>query len=145
LSSRELYRSSGRRLSAKLVPTFADRGVSRGQRNGSPRPDSRLSRPDTGQHKHRMNAHKHPCLEWDSNTCRKTPRTNFGASVLKLATWRLCHCWIIKPMFRSCKWLYVPSPFTVSLSYAKKTHNLTMFQQLQSMQVESEGFLRGTN
>jgi hypothetical protein len=24
------------RLSAKLVPTFADRGVSRGQRNGSP-------------------------------------------------------------------------------------------------------------
>ena len=25
-------------LSAKLVPTFADRGVSRGQRNGSPRP-----------------------------------------------------------------------------------------------------------
>jgi len=23
---------------AKLVPTFADRGVSRGQRNGSPRP-----------------------------------------------------------------------------------------------------------
>jgi len=29
---------SGRRRSAKLVPTFADRGVSRGQRNGSPRP-----------------------------------------------------------------------------------------------------------
>jgi hypothetical protein len=26
------------RLSAKLVETFADRGVSRGQRNGSPRP-----------------------------------------------------------------------------------------------------------
>ena len=24
--------------SAKLVPTFADRGVSRGQRNGSPQP-----------------------------------------------------------------------------------------------------------
>jgi hypothetical protein len=21
----------------------------------------------TGQHKHRINAHKHPCLEWDSN------------------------------------------------------------------------------
>ena len=34
----ELYRQSGRRRSAKLVPTFADRGVSRGQRNGSPRP-----------------------------------------------------------------------------------------------------------
>ena len=33
-----LYRQSGRRRSAKLVPTFADRGVSRGQRNGSPRP-----------------------------------------------------------------------------------------------------------
>ena len=28
-------RQSGRRRSAKLVPTFADRGVSRGQRNGS--------------------------------------------------------------------------------------------------------------
>jgi hypothetical protein len=34
----ELYRQSGRRRLAKLVPTFADRGVSRGQRNGSPRP-----------------------------------------------------------------------------------------------------------
>ena len=31
-------RQSGRRRSAKLVPTFADRGVSRGQRNGSQRP-----------------------------------------------------------------------------------------------------------
>ena len=31
-------RQSARRRSAKLVPTFADRGVSRGQRNGSPRP-----------------------------------------------------------------------------------------------------------
>ena len=29
---------SGRRRSAKLVPTFADRGASRGQSNGSPRP-----------------------------------------------------------------------------------------------------------
>ena len=33
-----LGQQSGRRRSAKLVPTFADRGVSRGQRNGSPRP-----------------------------------------------------------------------------------------------------------
>jgi len=34
-----LGRQSGRRrLSAKLVPTFSDRVVSRGQRNGSPRP-----------------------------------------------------------------------------------------------------------
>ena len=33
-----LGRKSGRRRSAKLVPAFADRGVSRGQRNGSPRP-----------------------------------------------------------------------------------------------------------
>jgi hypothetical protein len=33
-----LGRQSGRRRSAKLVPTFANRGVSRGQRNGSPRP-----------------------------------------------------------------------------------------------------------
>ena len=32
-----LGRQSGRRRSAKLVPTFGDRGVSRGQRNGSPR------------------------------------------------------------------------------------------------------------
>ena len=31
-------RQSGRRRSAKLVPTFADGGVSRGLRNGSPRP-----------------------------------------------------------------------------------------------------------
>ena len=37
-SASELYRQSGRRRSPNLVPTFADRGVSRGQRNGSPRP-----------------------------------------------------------------------------------------------------------
>ena len=37
-SASELYRQSGRRQSANLVPTFADRGMSRGQRNGSPRP-----------------------------------------------------------------------------------------------------------
>ena len=37
-SACELYRQGGRRRSAKLVPTFADRGVSRGQRNGSPQP-----------------------------------------------------------------------------------------------------------
>jgi hypothetical protein len=35
-SASELYRQSGHRR-AKLVPTFADRGVSRGQRNESPR------------------------------------------------------------------------------------------------------------
>jgi hypothetical protein len=34
----ELYRPSDRRLSAKLLPNFADRMVSRGQRNGSLRP-----------------------------------------------------------------------------------------------------------
>jgi hypothetical protein len=39
----ELYRPSDRRLSAKLVSTFADRGVSR---NGSPWPYCRLSRPE---------------------------------------------------------------------------------------------------
>jgi hypothetical protein len=33
-------------MSAKLVPTFADRGVWRGQRNGFPRPYSRFSRPE---------------------------------------------------------------------------------------------------
>ena len=37
-SASEPYRQSGRRRSAKLVPTFADRGVSRGQRNGTPQP-----------------------------------------------------------------------------------------------------------
>jgi hypothetical protein len=44
-SSSELYRSSDRLLSAKLTPTFAYR-VSRGQRDGSPRPNSRLSTPE---------------------------------------------------------------------------------------------------
>jgi hypothetical protein len=33
-------------LSAKLVPTFTDRGVSRGQRDGSLQPYSRISRPE---------------------------------------------------------------------------------------------------
>jgi hypothetical protein len=35
-SASELYRPSERHLSAKLVPTFADRGVSRSKRGGSP-------------------------------------------------------------------------------------------------------------
>jgi hypothetical protein len=35
-SMRELYRPRDRRLSAKLVPNFADRRVSRSQRGGSP-------------------------------------------------------------------------------------------------------------
>jgi hypothetical protein len=34
-STNELYRPSDRRLLAKLVPTLADRGVSRSQRGGS--------------------------------------------------------------------------------------------------------------
>jgi hypothetical protein len=34
----ELYRLSDRSFSEKFVPTFADRGVSRGQRGGSLRP-----------------------------------------------------------------------------------------------------------
>jgi hypothetical protein len=44
----ELYWPSDRRLSAKLMPTFADRGchVVSGQCDGSLRPYSRLSRPD---------------------------------------------------------------------------------------------------
>jgi hypothetical protein len=37
-SESELYRPSDRRLSAKLVPTFADKGVPRGERDGSLRP-----------------------------------------------------------------------------------------------------------
>jgi hypothetical protein len=44
-STRELYRPSGRHSSAKLVPTFVDRGVSRGQRTGS-HVRFRLSRPE---------------------------------------------------------------------------------------------------
>jgi hypothetical protein len=43
-SASEPYRLNDRRLSAKLVPTFADRGVPRGQRDGSLLPYSRLSR-----------------------------------------------------------------------------------------------------
>jgi hypothetical protein len=35
-SANELYLPSDRRVSAKLVPGFADRGVSRGQRGRSP-------------------------------------------------------------------------------------------------------------
>jgi hypothetical protein len=45
-SESELYRPSDRRLSAKLEPTFADRGVSRSQSGGSLRRYSRLSRPE---------------------------------------------------------------------------------------------------
>jgi hypothetical protein len=41
-STSEIYRSSDRRLLAKLVPIFA----ARGQRDGSLRPYSRFSRPD---------------------------------------------------------------------------------------------------
>jgi hypothetical protein len=36
-SASELYRPSNRRLTAKLVPTFADRGVSRSQSRGFPK------------------------------------------------------------------------------------------------------------
>jgi hypothetical protein len=39
----ELCRPSGRHLSAKLVPTFANRGVSHSQRGGSLQPYSRVS------------------------------------------------------------------------------------------------------
>jgi hypothetical protein len=45
-SASELYRPSDRRLSAKLVSTFADRRVSSGQCGRSQRPYSRISRPD---------------------------------------------------------------------------------------------------
>jgi hypothetical protein len=43
-SANKPYRPS--RFSAKLVPTFPDRGVSRGERGRSPRPYSRISRPE---------------------------------------------------------------------------------------------------
>jgi hypothetical protein len=42
----ELYRPSDRCLSAKLVPTFVDRRVSRGRHSRSLRPYSRVSRPE---------------------------------------------------------------------------------------------------
>jgi hypothetical protein len=45
-SASELYRPSDRRLSAKWLPTCADRGVPRGQRDWSLRPYSRFSRPE---------------------------------------------------------------------------------------------------
>jgi hypothetical protein len=45
-SASELYRPSDCSLSAKLVPTFADRGVLCGQRDGSIRPYSRFSKPE---------------------------------------------------------------------------------------------------
>jgi hypothetical protein len=48
-SASELHPPSDRRLSAKLVPTFADRGVPRGQRDGSLRPYSSLSEGRTGE------------------------------------------------------------------------------------------------
>jgi hypothetical protein len=43
-SASELYRPRDRRLLAKFMPTFADRGVSSSKRGWSPRPYSRLSR-----------------------------------------------------------------------------------------------------
>jgi hypothetical protein len=45
-SESELYRPWDRRLSVKLVLTFADRGVPRGQRDGSLRPYTRVSWPE---------------------------------------------------------------------------------------------------
>jgi hypothetical protein len=39
---KEKYTGRGPPLAEKLVPTFVDRGVSRGQYNGSPRPLSSL-------------------------------------------------------------------------------------------------------
>jgi hypothetical protein len=45
-SASELHRPKDHRLPAKLVPTFAGRGVSRSQRGRSPRPYSRISRPE---------------------------------------------------------------------------------------------------
>jgi hypothetical protein len=45
-STSDLYRPSDRRLSANLVPTFADRGVSRSQGSGSPTAVISVSRPE---------------------------------------------------------------------------------------------------
>jgi hypothetical protein len=46
-SASELYQLRDCRLSAKLVPTFVDKGVSRSQRGGSLRPYSGFSRPES--------------------------------------------------------------------------------------------------
>jgi hypothetical protein len=46
ISPRELYRQCDRRLSANVVPTSADTRMSCCQRDDSPRPYSRLPRPD---------------------------------------------------------------------------------------------------
>jgi hypothetical protein len=46
LSPRSNYTDRATAVLAKLVPTFVDRGVSRGQRNVLPRPYSWLSRPE---------------------------------------------------------------------------------------------------
>jgi hypothetical protein len=43
-SASVLHRSSDRHMSEKLAPSLADRGVPRGQRDGSLRPYSRFSR-----------------------------------------------------------------------------------------------------
>jgi hypothetical protein len=45
-SASEFYRPRDHRLLAKLVPTLADRGVSRSQRGRSLRPYYRFSRPE---------------------------------------------------------------------------------------------------
>jgi hypothetical protein len=45
-SASELYRPRDHHLSAKLLPTFADNVVPRGQRDGSLHPYSRISRPE---------------------------------------------------------------------------------------------------
>jgi hypothetical protein len=47
-------RQKDRRLSAKLVPTFADRGMSRVQGDGSIRPYSRFSGPKPLLHEFRQ-------------------------------------------------------------------------------------------
>jgi hypothetical protein len=36
----------------------------------------------TGQHKHRINAHRHPCLEWDSNPRSQRPSERRQASAV---------------------------------------------------------------
>jgi hypothetical protein len=48
MPARELYRPSDRRMSTKLVPTFADRGCRVVPTDGSLQPYSRLSRPYQG-------------------------------------------------------------------------------------------------
>jgi hypothetical protein len=63
----------------------------------------------TGQHKHRINAHRHPCLEWDSNPRPQCSCFNRAATVISRsgciapAILNLVTRWGEWPASRSCQ------------------------------------------